>query len=151
MIFFWLVGGEVTGWCLGILIVNFLVPASLGSMCCGQHMITILYLGRGLSFCIKLKNVHQNVIFLKEELGFYLMAELLFLTCFPLLLHSLTSLISNRLSLLFGTQGSPGRPRPLSTNKKQGTQGAFVPRSSLQCPSVSIPPFLWYSSILREI
>ena len=92
---------------MGILIVNFLVPASLGSMCCGQHMITILYLGRGLSFCIKLKNVHQNVIFLKEELGFYLMAELLFLTCFPLLLHSLTSLISNRLNVLFRTQGRP--------------------------------------------
>ena len=49
------------------------------------------------------------------------------LTVFPLFLHSLTSLISNCLSLLFGTQGNLRKRKPFSTNKKQGNRVIFVP------------------------
>ena len=41
------------------------------------------------------------------------------LTAFPLFLHPLTSLISNCLNLLFGTQGRPQRLKSFSTNKKR--------------------------------
>ena len=49
MTFFWLFGSEITG----ILTVNLLVPTSLGSRACAQHVVTtILHVGRGLlSFC----------------------------------------------------------------------------------------------------
>lgn len=46
--FFFLVGGEVIEWCFRNL--NVLVPNCLGSTACGQHVVIILYLGRGLSF-----------------------------------------------------------------------------------------------------
>ena len=34
-----------------ILIINLLVPTSLGSSACGQHVVTILHLGRSLNLC----------------------------------------------------------------------------------------------------
>ena len=75
-------------------------------------------------------------ISLEQELGLY------FVTAPPLFLHSLNSLISNCLSLLFGTQGRSRKLKSLSTNKKQGTQRCF---GSWEGPSgscsVSIPPF----------
>ena len=48
----------------GLSEINLLVPINLGSSACTQHVITILYLGGSLSFCIKLKNVHQNVMYI---------------------------------------------------------------------------------------
>ena len=57
------------------------------------------------------------------------------MTAFPLFLHSLTSLISNSLSLLFGTQGRPRRLKPFSANKNRGHRGPFVPRRALQGPA----------------
>ena len=48
--FFWLVGGEVTGWCFRNL--SLLVPTSLVSVCLWSACsVTILHLHRGLSFC----------------------------------------------------------------------------------------------------
>ena len=74
-----------------------------------------------------------------------------FLTAFPLFLHSLTSLISNCFSLFFGTQGRLRGPKPFSTNKKQGRQRGFCAQEGPACfYSVSNPPFLVYSSILRR-
>ena len=59
--------GEVTGWGYGN--HSRLVPTSLGSRACGQHEVTILHLGGGLSFyrtqiCIRLLSIS-----LQEELG----------------------------------------------------------------------------------
>ena len=81
----------------------------------GQHADTILHLGCGggvLSFCRTTQRYESDCISLEEELGLCFIAELLFkvsllflLDCFPLFLHSLTSLISNCLCLLFGTPG----------------------------------------------
>ena len=48
------------------------------------------------------------------------MAELLFLTAFPLLLHSFTSLINNCLKLVFGTQGRSRRLKPFPEKRSGG-------------------------------
>ena len=157
----------------GNLIINFLVPTSLGSTClcsacshhlppgwgfcfCGKVCIRSLWWGkiwiRSLwcrKICIRLL-----CISLEEEVGLYFIAELLFnpscLTAFPLFQHSLTSLISNCLSVLLGTQG---RPRRLNLFNKQG-MGAMEGLLNLGGPWSfllgSVPSFLWYSSTLRE-
>ena len=57
------------------------------------------------------------------------------LDCFPLSLHSFTSLGSTCLSLLLGTQRRPRRLKPFSINMKQGTQEDFAPRKTLQGPA----------------
>ena len=57
------------------------------------------------------------------------------LTTFPLFLHSLTSLISKCLSLLFGTQEGSRRLKPFSTDKKRGTQRGFSTRERPQGPT----------------
>ena len=44
----------------GILIINLLVPTSLGFVC-GQHVATILHLGHCLSFSEQLKDMSQIV------------------------------------------------------------------------------------------
>ena len=99
--FFWLVGGEVTGWCLGNF--NHQVPTSLGSTCCGQHVVAILHLRRGLSSCRmtqrytskKTKKIYIRLLCksLEEELALCFIAEHCFnyhyfscLTAFPLFL-----------------------------------------------------------------
>lgn len=66
----------LTGWWRGnrVMFGNLNRPTSLfqpvwGLCACGQHMITILYLGRGLTFCINSKMcIRMLCIFLKEEL-----------------------------------------------------------------------------------
>ena len=72
-----------------------------------------------------------------------LLFELSGLTAFPLFLHSLTSLISNCLSLLLGTQEKPRRLKPFFflNKKKWGTQKrAFVPwRTPIGSSLVLIP------------
>ena len=64
-----------------------------------------------------------------------------FLTDFPLFLHSLTSVINNCRSLLFGAKGRPRRLKPFSTNRKQGTHRGFCTQEGPagSC-SVSIVP-----------
>ena len=47
------------------------------------------------------------------------------LACFSLFLDSVTSLISNYLSLLLGIRGRPRRLKPFSMNKKQGPWQGF--------------------------
>ena len=47
LIDFLLFCGEVTGDASGILIINLLVPACLGSSACAQHVVTILHLRGG--------------------------------------------------------------------------------------------------------
>ena len=108
----------------------------------------LFFLQNNSKVCIRLL-----CISLGEELGLLLSLNYCFLTAFPLFLHSLTSLISDCLRLLFGTQGRPRRPKPFSRNKKGGggKQRGFCtqegPRGSC---SVSVLPPLWYSSILRR-
>ena len=53
------------------------------------------------------------------------------------------------LNLLFGSQGRSRRLKPFPLNKKKGTQRSFYTQegSSGSC-SVSVPPFLWYFSIM---
>ena len=64
------------------------------------------------------------------------------LTALPLNLHSLSSVISNCLNLLFGTQGRPRRLKPFSTSKKRGDhRGAFVPGRASQDPAQFQSPF----------
>ena len=48
-----------------------------------------------------------------------------FLTAFPLFLHSLTSLLSNCLNLLFGTQRRPKRLNPFARIKNRGVHRGF--------------------------
>ena len=86
-------------------------------------------------------------------LGLCFIAELLFyhLTVFPLFLHSLTSLISNCLNLLFETQGRSKRQKPFSTKKETGApQNGFSawedPHRVLLHFNLRFP---WYSSFLR--
>ena len=71
-----------------------------------------------------------------------------FLTAFPLFLHFLSPLISNYLNLPFGTQWGGWNLFP--TNKKWGAWKGFwtweIPTGSC---SISVPRFLWYSSVLR--
>ena len=88
----------------------------------------------------QLKDMHQIVMYIPwGELGLCFIAELF---AFPLFLHSLTSLMSNPLSLLFGTQGRPRRLKPFSTNKKWGTGRSFCTwESPAGSCSVSNPPF----------
>lgn len=58
------------------------------------------------------------------------------LTAFPLFLHSITSLISNYLSLHFGTQGRPKRGKHFkSTSKRWAAQRSFVSR---KVPQLSV-------------
>ena len=65
------------------------------------------------------------------------------LTASPFSLHSLTSLLSNCMSLLFGTQGRTRKLKPFSTNKKLGAQRDFCTQADPAGPcSASIPPFL---------
>ena len=60
---------------------------------------------------------------------------LLWIDCFSFVSGSLTSLISNCLSLLFGTQGRPRRLKLLLQTRNGGHGGAFVPRRALQGPA----------------
>ena len=50
---------------------------------------------------------------------------------FPLILHSLTSIINNCLNLLFGTQGKFTTLKLFSTNKQWGIQKGFCIHESL--------------------
>ena len=50
---------------LGILIINFLVPNSLGSRACAQQVVAILHLSAGLSVPVEqLKDMHQIVMYI---------------------------------------------------------------------------------------
>ena len=130
--FFWLAGGEVTGWRLGnlnhqpsgsnqsgvcVLVVSVWSPSStregLGSW----------------KTCVQLYCIYW---YLQEELGLCFITELLFLDCFSFVSAFPHFLISNCLSLLFGTQGRPRRQKPFSTN-------------NLQVPAPLIIPAAWVS------
>ena len=52
---------------------------------------------------------------------------------FPWFLHPPSSLISNCLSLLFGTQRRPRRLKPFSINMKWGIQGEFYTLAGRPC------------------
>ena len=91
--FFWLDGGEVTGWCFRNL--NVLVPTSLGSSACGQLVVTIKNLGVGVVLISteQFKDILQIVIYIpsggtRSSLTLLFKLLLLFLLdCFPLFLH----------------------------------------------------------------
>ena len=144
--FFWLAGGKLTGWCFGNL--NHQPSCSNQS---GVYMLVVstespsfTWVGVLVS-AEQLKDMHQIVMYIPwggTRTLFYCWT-----IAFPLLLHSLTSLISNCLSLLFGTQGRPRRLKPFSTNKKW--RGFCTQEGPTGCCLVSIPHFLWYSSTLR--
>ena len=77
-------------------------------------------------------------MFHEEKLELCFMAEILLshhyfpcLTAFPVFVHALSSLISNCLSLLFGTQRRLRRLKLFSPNKKHGTWSSFCTREVL--------------------
>ena len=89
-------------------------------------------------------------MFSEEKLELCFMAEMLLshhyfscLTAFPFFRHALTSLISNSLSLFFGTQGRLSRLKLFSPNKKHGTWSSFCTREVLarSCSFLNSLPF----------
>ena len=86
---FWLVGGEVTGWCSQNLVLSLKLPSSTweGALIPAEELKHIL-------LCR----------FLEEEPGTCPMLHYCFLISPPFFLQSLPSLISNCLNLPFGTQ-----------------------------------------------
>ena len=129
-----------------LLVVNLLVPTSLGSMCLWSTSTpSSTWVGAGgvLVLTEQFKDVCQIVyISLEEELVPVLLLTYCFLTAFPLFLRSLTSLINNCLSLLFGIQGRPRRPKPFSTKKKWTRRGFFYPGGPHRVLLGFNPPFL---------
>lgn len=80
---FSLVDGEVMGWCLKILIINSLVPASVESACLWSTHSHRPLPGMGLSSCrVTQKYMSDCCVYpLRGNLGAFI-AELLFLDCF---------------------------------------------------------------------
>ena len=106
-----------------------------------------------LDSAIKLRSICQVVTYisLEKELGLSFIAVLLCkLSCLTasLFLCSITSLISNCLNLVFGTQERPRRLKPFFPYKQERScHWGYFTRSCL----ISVPlPFLRYSSVLRE-
>ena len=106
-----------------------------------------------LGSAIKLRSICQVVTYisLEKELGLSFIAVLLCkLSCLTasLFLCSITSLISNCLNLVFGTQERPRRLKPFFPYKQERScHWGYFTRSCL----ISVPlPFLRYSSVLRE-
>ena len=78
--------------------------------------------------------------------------ELLFklscLTAFPLFLPFITSLINNSLNLLFGSQGTPRRWKPLLQKNKWGDREEFLYQGGLHRDLLSLsPPFCHLSPV----
>lgn len=88
-IFFWLVGGKVTGGCSSSLVISLKLPSSawVGALVPAEKNSKILL-----------------VVSLEGEPRPCPTLHYCFLTILPLCLHDLTSLVSNWLKLLFGTQ-----------------------------------------------
>ena len=112
--FFWLVDGKVTGWCFRNL--SILVPASLSSSACDQHVVPFLTWVRVLVSAEMLKDMDQIVIYI----SFRRNQE----SCDSLFL------IINCLSQYFGTWERPGDWSIFLANKKQG-QGKTLYRGGL--------------------
>ena len=75
----------------------------------------------------ELRDTYQVVMYIPS--GGIRSLHYCFLTAFPLFLHSLPSLISNCLNLLFGTQGRSKRLKLFSYKQEMwGHRKAFVPR-----------------------
>ena len=141
-----------------IFIIHLLIPVFWGLHTCGLHDVTTLQAGKGILVLLNNSKICIRLLCIsfEEELGLSFITELLFkllllfLFALPLFLYALTSLV-NYLCPLFGTQGRPRRLKPFATNKKQRTRRGF---GTWEGPagfcSVSIPPFLWHSSILRR-
>lgn len=125
-----------------------------GLHACGQHKETILHLGGGgcLSFCrtthryasdynvYLLRKNQDSVLFLNYCLSCHYFSCL---TGSSFFLHSLSSRISNYLSLLFGTQERSGRLKLFFPNKKQGAQKGFCTwEDPIRSCSLSISLFL---------
>ena len=128
-----------------ILIINLLVQTSLGSTCLwsAQRYHPPPRLGGSLGFCrtthryaanyyvYLLRRIQHSVLWMNNCLSYY---HFSCLTALPLFLCSLTSRISNCLSLLFGTQGRPRRLKPFSTSNEQGTRRCFCTWEGPQIP-----------------
>ena len=72
------------------------------------------------------------------------------LNVFPSFLHSFTSLISNSFVPALWNSGRYRKLKAFSANKKQATKrGFYTQESPAGSCSVSISPFLWYSSVLK--
>ena len=120
--FFWLVGGEVTGWHSRNLVLSLQLPSStwVGALVPHKNSKVLL------------------CIFLEEEPGPRPITALLLLDCASFFfLHSLPSLISKYLNLPFGTQGRSKRLNEayFLQTMKWWTQKGFVPGRSPQGPA----------------
>ena len=134
MTFFWLVGSEVAEWCFrnlshqlsdqsGVSEGSYHPPPGWGTLAPSEQLKDMYQI---ILYTHTHTHTHTHMyISLEEELGLCLL-NYCFLTAFALFLHSLTSLISNCLNLLFGSQGRPRRLKPFSTNKKWRTQRVLL-------------------------
>ena len=102
--FFWLDGGEVTGLCSRNLVLSLKLPSS-------TWVGTLVLQNSKIVLCVSLE----------EEPGPGPVLHYCFLAAPPLCLHSLTSLISKSLNLLFGIQEDLGCWNLYPANKKPGT------------------------------
>ena len=117
--FFWLVGGEVTRWCSRNLIIC-LLPTSLESIGLCSALSYCLPPEWDSRFC---RRTQRYVLdYSAQPLGRNQDLALLFLDCFSLFLHSLTSLFINCLNLPFRTQGRSRRQKLFSYKQEMGTQ-----------------------------
>ena len=130
--FFWLVGGEVTGWCSRNL--------SLQPSGCKQSGVQVLVLSLKLpssTWVRVLVPVTQR--YMSNCLIYPLRwnqdptpsLHYCFLTAFPLFLHSLTFLMSNSLNLPFETQGRSRRLKPFPCKQEAGKTQEGDTRSPL--------------------
>ena len=95
---------------------------------CSQSEVTIVHLGGDLISCRRAQR-YSDVYSLSRNKDSALKLHYCFLTAPLLFLHSLTSLRSNCLNLLFGTQGRSWRLNEayFLQTRKGGHRKAFVP------------------------
>jgi len=134
MTFFWLVGGEVRGWCFRN--INHLGSTSSLSTC-GREVC--------LSFCITTKRYVSDCCAypLRSMWDSVWTLDCYDFSCwaaFSLFLHSLASLVGKHSCLLFEAQGRLRRLKPFSANKKWEQWRGFCIQRALQSP-----PRLWCS------
>ena len=132
----------LVGWWLGTKVVF--------QEACAQPKVSIPRVGGGLS-SYRRTQLLLHIMYIPWE-GTRTLHYGVFLTVPPLLLYSLPSLVSSCLNLPFRTQGrSRIRNEVYFLQTSNGGNGTnLYPGDPIGSCSVSVPPFLWCSSILRR-
>lgn len=143
MIFFWLVGGEVTGWYFRGLQSSALWfqpvwDLSLFTQC----VMATFHLGWGMNVLVPTEQIKDVYQMMYTPWG-GIRTRVLLLSYYHYFFNSFFGFVSAFLSflssqemhgLLFGLREGT-RLKPFSTNKKQGTWRGFVPRRPMQGPA----------------